>query len=346
MQFAIFNCYCQQRDGMVRFGIVGFGLHAVKRLMPGFHLARNARVTALSRRDPTTVAASARQFGIPHAFASIEELCRSPEVDAVLVATPNNCHIKDTLMALECGKPVLVEKPMAMNAAEARQMVDAAARKHLLLGVAQIFRFADCVQRMRTHVAAGKIGRVMMARSQFCYPADLHPRRWIGDAAVAGGGPVADVGVHCIDVLRFILNDDPVSVSAHGWFNESGSMELAAVLSLEFARGGVGAVLVSARGSYGTPVEVVGETGALHAEDALSVEKDIILELRRPGSTETEQISNHLAYARQVDSFADAVEGRVVFPAPGEEGLKNQIILDAAYRSMRSGRTESLSWQE
>jgi 1,5-anhydro-D-fructose reductase (1,5-anhydro-D-mannitol-forming) len=329
---------------MVRFGIVGFGLHAVKRLMPGFRLARNACVTALSRRDAGRARRSAKEHGIPQAFVSAEELCRSPEVDAVFVATPDSCHLGDTLVALECGKPVLLEKPMAMNAAEASQMVERARAKDLLLGIAHIFRFADSTRRLRQRVAAGEIGHVVFARSEFSYVvAPGHPRTWIHDAAIACGGPIADVGVHCIDALRFILDDEVARVSASARASPFGSMEAAALVSLEFRRSGLGAVLVSSLAEYRTPIEIIGDRGILRADNALRVDGPITIELRRPDGVETEQVSNDLAYARQVDAFADAVEGRANFPVPGEEGWKNQVILDAAYRSMKSGRTEAIA---
>ena len=111
---------------MIRFGIVGFGHHAVKRLMPGFAKAQRCRVTALSRRDPQRAQDSARQFGIPYAFTSTAELCACPEVDAVFVASPDALHLSDVLEAVRHRKPVLVEKPMAMNSAEAATMVEAA----------------------------------------------------------------------------------------------------------------------------------------------------------------------------------------------------------------------------
>src|ERR1039457_39937 len=111
---------------MIRFGIAGFGLHAVRRLMPGFALARNCKVVALSRRDSGKAREAAAEYGIPHVFATTQELCRCPEVDAVLVTTPNACHLQDVLTAVAAGKPVLCEKPMGMNADECRQMVEAA----------------------------------------------------------------------------------------------------------------------------------------------------------------------------------------------------------------------------
>jgi predicted dehydrogenase len=330
---------------MIRFGILGFGLHAVRRLMPGFALAHNCRVTALSRRSLESAQESARKYDIPLAFDSAEALCRSPEVDAVFVTTPNAFHLQDVLLAIRCGKPVLCEKPMAIHADECRQMVEAARRANVLLGVAHVFRFEDSTARLRERVAAGQIGRPIFVRSEFSFPGSKgHARTWINDPAVAGGGPIADIGVHCLDALRYILQDEVVRVSAHGWSDGiSGELEAAAVLSLEFSRGTLGAVLVSFRADYRTPLEFVGDAGVLRADDGLNVEKPINLQLLRDGAVvETETVSNRLAYARQVDAFAAAVAGKAKFPVPGEQGWQNQHILDAAYRSLKSGKTEDV----
>lgn len=329
---------------MVRFGIVGFGLHAVRRLMPGFALANECRVTALSRREMGKARESAAHYGIPLAFDSVAELCRSKEVDAVLVTTPNALHLADVLTAIEHGKPVLCEKPMGMNAEECQQMVEAAQRARVLLGVAQVFRFEDSTARLKQRIAGGEIGRPIFARAEFSYSAKTHMRKWLTDAALAGGGPIGDVGVHCVDALRFILQDEIVRVAAHGmWDAKSGDVEAAAVLALEFARGTLGTVMVSMRADYRTPLEIVGDEGSLRAEDGLTVEHPIQLQLRRPGTDlQTETVSNQQAYARQVDTFAGAVEGRVRFPVPGEEGWQNQEVLDAAFRSLKSGKIEDV----
>lgn len=330
---------------MIRFGILGFGLHAVRRLMPGFALSHSCRVTALSRRDMAKAKASAAEYKIPFAFDSGVELCQSREVDAVLVSTPNSSHLSDVLIAIQAKKPVLCEKPMAMNANECQQMVEAARTAGVLLGVAQVFRFEDSTARLRARVAGGQIGRPVFARSEFSYDGRNHARTWLTNAAVSGGGPVADVGVHCIDALKYILNDEVTRVSARGFSDlDSGDVEAAAVLSLEFGRGTLGMVAVSTRSEYRTPIEFVGETGVLRADDGLNVERPISLQLRRNGNVvETELVSNQYAYARQVDMFADAVEGKGEFPVPGEIGWQNQEILDAAYRSMKSGRVEDVT---
>ena len=329
---------------MVRFGVLGFGLHAVRRLMPGFALAQCCRVSAISRRAFDKARESARQYNIPLAFDSPEDLCRSGEVDAIFVASPNALHLQHVLLAIQHRKPVLCEKPMAMNADECRQMVEAAHSAKVLLGVAQVFRFEDSTARLREKIASNQIGKPVFARAEFSYSGRGHIRPWITNPALAGGGPIADVGVHCIDTLRFILRDEVAWISGRGVSDEeSGEVEAAAGLILEFSRGTLGAVLVSTRADYRTPVEFIGENGVLRADDGLNVERPITLEFRRGGAVvETEQVSNRFAYARQVDAFAAAVEGRAEFPVPGEEGWQNQEILDAAYRSLKTGKTEAV----
>ena len=328
---------------MIRFGILGFGLHAVKRLMPGFAIAKNCRVTALSRREIGKARESAKQFSISHAFGSAEELCRSKDVDAIFVTTPNACHAADVLLALNCGKPVLCEKPMAVNADQCRRMVEAARKAKLLLGVAQVFRFENSTARLRERLAAGEIGKVIFARSEFSFMASPeHPRKWINDPKVAGGGPLADVGVHCIDTLRFVLQDEVVRVFCQGAQDSvSKPQESAAALIMEFERGTLATVLVSFRADYRTPIEFIGDQAVLRADDALNVEHPMTLSLKRGGEiVDSETLTNQLAYARQVDSFSAALEGGAAFPAPGEQGWQNQVILDAAYKSLKSGKAE------
>jgi len=329
---------------MIRFGIVGFGLHGVRRLMPGFALAKKCHMTALQRRDIAKARASAAEYNIPHAFDSVEHLCASPDVDAVLVTSPDSLHMRDTLTAISYGKPVLCEKPMAMNAGECRQMVEAARAAKVLLGVAHVFRFEESTRWFREQIAAGVIGRPAYARSEFSYQVHGHGRVWLTDPKLAAGGPIADVGVHCIDTLRFVLQDEVVRVTARAASDErSGAVEAVGVLALEFSRGTLGTVIVSTRANYRTPLEIVGEGGVLQANDALTVDRPVELRWLRDGKApEISSVTNGDAYARQVDAFADAIRVEAKFPAPGEIGWQNQEILDASFRSVKSGCAEGV----
>ena len=270
---------------MINFGIIGFGLHAVKRLMPGFALAKNCRVTALSRRDLAKAQESARQYDIPLAFDSAEKLCRSPQVDAVFIATPNAFHLQDVLVAAACGKPILCEKPMAVNADQCRQMVEAARKAKVLLGVAQVFRFEDSTAWFREQVAAGNIGKPVFARSEFSFSAAHgHARTWINDPAIAGGGPVADVGVHCVDCPALHSSGRSTPSERSRDCRQSGQRGsrrrvVAGVLPRDSGHG---------HGFIPRRIPHAPRTGwrnrRLRADDALTVEHPVHLELRRGGA--------------------------------------------------------------
>jgi 1,5-anhydro-D-fructose reductase (1,5-anhydro-D-mannitol-forming) len=311
--------------------------------MPGFAQAKLSTVSALSRRNPEKAKSATERYSIPHVFLTTEELCRCPDVDAVFVTSPDSFHHRDVLTAVEHGKHVLCEKPMAMDTGQSTEMVNAARKAGVLLGVAHCFRFETS---LRERISSGEIGHVVFARVEFSYPGQHHQRTWLTDASMAAGGPIADVGVHCIDVLRFILEDDPLTVQAIAHYDEtSGAVEAAAIVNLSFVRGTLATVLVSTRAEYRTPLEIVGTNGTLRAEDALTVDHPIQLKLVRGGQVvDTEELKNEEVYAKQVDAFSAAIERQAPFPVPGEEGARNQAVLDAAYRSIRNGRTESVQY--
>jgi 1,5-anhydro-D-fructose reductase (1,5-anhydro-D-mannitol-forming) len=327
---------------MVRFGIAGFGLHAVKRLMPGFAQAKNCTVTALTRRDAARAKESAREFGIAHAFTSTAEMCACPEVDAVFVATPDALHLADVLAAARFGKHILVEKPMAMNADEARQMVEAARTAGVILGVAHVMRFEASVRWFRERIASWAIGKPVLARATFVAPLLNSARTWINDPRLATGGPLADIGVHCFDTLKYVLNYEVKNVMAQAHYDGHWTVEASGTALFEFDGGTLATMSVSARAPYQTLLEVIGEDGILSAINALNVEAPVTVEHRRGFEVvERQEVSNAEAYTAQVEAFAAAVEAGRAFEIPGEVGLSNQLILDAIFRSVKSGRTET-----
>jgi predicted dehydrogenase len=329
-------------QSQVRFGILGFGHHAVRRLLPAFEKCTEATLTGMWRRDQTAAGKNCAEYKIPHCFPTREALCSSPEVDVVFITSPDAMHWDDTLLALRHGKAVLCEKPVAMNAAEAVEMEAAAKSAGLLYGVAQNFRFNKSVEWMREQIAAGRIGKPRIAHAQYSYPASLASRKWIVDPTLACGGPVADVGVHCIDALRFILGEDVMSVSTVAQKDElSGSVEAIASLQLEMTGAVYANVTTSARGLYRTLIEVTGSEGVLIAENGMTVDRPVQLVVRRAGElVETVTVENGDGYTRMLDSFALAVRGEDTFPATGADAISNMRVLDAAYASWKSGRRE------
>jgi 1,5-anhydro-D-fructose reductase (1,5-anhydro-D-mannitol-forming) len=326
----------------VRFAILGFGHHAVRRLLPAFSKCEHATLVGMWRRDQEAASMNCAEYQIAHCFPTREALCSSSEVDVVLITSPDAMHRDDALLALGHGKAVLCEKPLAMNAREAEEIVAAAKTAGKLFGVAQNFRYNHSLEWMLKQISMGRIGRPQLAHAQYSYAAAKAPRKWITDPTVACGGPIGDVGVHCIDALRFVLSEDIRSISTIARKDDaSGKVEAIASLQLEMTGEVYANATVSARAPYRSLVEVTGSDGVLVAENGLTVDRPIRMELRHAGElVETVTVDNGDGYTRMLDSFALALRGKGTFAASGEDGVMNMRALDCAYRSWQSGRRE------
>jgi predicted dehydrogenase len=328
----------------IRFALLGFGYHAAFRLVPSFRNCTDAQLVGFWRRDSAKAAVDAAQHNL-RAFESAEELCSSADVDAVFITSPDALHLADAQLAFAHHKAVLCEKPLTSNAVDADAMLAAANASGQLFGVAHHYRWAHSVQQIRDRVAAGEIGAIRTAHAEFNYAANLSKRAWITDPILAAGGPIGDVGVHCIDTLRFILkNSRALSVSTVATQDSlSGPVEASASLQLELANNVLASVNVSARAAYRTVVEIVGSEGVLFAENGMTVDHPVDIILRRKGTLiDTNTVNNADAYTRMIDNFARAMRGQEVFLGPGLEGVHNQHILDAAYKSWRTGNREDI----
>jgi predicted dehydrogenase len=173
-----------------------------------------AELVAAANWRPESLARLAAECGIPRTTTDWRELVGDPGIDAVVVATPNSLHAEQTIAFLDAGQHVMVEKPMAMDVAEADAMVAAADRSGASLMVAHCWRFHPAVLALRERIAAGELGDVVKTRGYGVH-AKWGPEGWFVDPELAGGGALADMGVHAIDTARFLLGGpDPVRVCA------------------------------------------------------------------------------------------------------------------------------------
>ena len=330
-----------RKPGAIRFAILGFGHHAVRRLVGAFAASEETELVGLWRRGREQAARNCAEFGIATNFATREELCASPDVDAVFITSPDAMHLEDTLLAVAHGKAVLCEKPLAMTTEEALRMQAAATQHGVLLGVAQNLRWSPSLVWMREQVAAGRIGLPQLARAQFCYKALGTPRRWIRDGGLACGGPIGDVGVHCLDALRFVCDREVLRVQTLARRDDSyGDLEAVATIQAEMSGGCFLSVSVSALAPYRTQIEVMGSEGLLVAENGFSVDDPVRVEVWSGGKlTEAQSFRNSTSYTRMLDSFAQAMRGEV-FAASALDGVANMRLLDAIYRGWTSGATE------
>ncbi|MEW6510310.1 MAG: Gfo/Idh/MocA family oxidoreductase [Bacteroidota bacterium] len=321
----------------IRYGITGFGRFAERAIAPAIRNAQNSALVALQKRSAEAARRKADECAVPLAFATVEDLVRHPDVDAVFIASANAAHCPETVAAAEAGKHVIVEKPMALSAREAEQMIVACTQNNVRLMVGHMVRLSPLVRRMREIIAAGKIGIVKAVRADFMYDARISPRTWLLDRKVAGGGPVFDVGVHCLDTLRFLLDDEPVVVaSALSPPPGEDSTEETASLSLRFSRGVVGTVFCSYTAPFRrTFLEVIGTEGVVSMADFTTVDHLGRLTLTRgkggvPGATTVEDVMVPNLYVEEVSLFTRWILGGPEPEINGVNGLRNQELIDQA----------------
>jgi predicted dehydrogenase len=284
-------------------------------------------VAAANWREES-LAALAKEFSIPRTTTRWEELAEDPDVDTVVVGTPNALHAPQAIACLRAGKHVLVEKPMAATLAQAEELAEAARASDAFLMVAHCWRFHDDVRRMRDRIAAGVFGHVVKTRGYGVH-AKWGPSGWFTDPALAGGGALLDMGVHAIDTARFLLGDpQPARVCA-----------VVGRRYGDYAVDDDGILLIS----WDDGTNSIVESGWWQPHLA-GLEADT--EVYGTGGydriwhfTEGPPGYEHCAqsmYSAQMAAFLDAVsEGRQPHPG-GEDGLVVMRVVDEAYRSAAS----------
>jgi 1,5-anhydro-D-fructose reductase (1,5-anhydro-D-mannitol-forming) len=327
----------------IRYGIIGFGAFAERAIAPAIRRSTNSELVAIQKRSLRLAKEKAAVNNIPLAFDSAEDLVHHKDVDAVFIASVNSHHCPETVIAARAGKHVLVEKPMATNAAEAKKMIEACRKNGVKLMVAHMVRFSPLVIRMRQLIDSGSIGAVTYARTEYVYDGRTSKRRWLHDRRSAGGGPLFDIGVHCLDALSFVLGKDVLAVRSQlEPVPTKARTESTANVVLKFS----GGTLASIYCSYAAPIrrstiEVIGTEGMLLASDFTMGEKETALQMTigSGGITkelETETIEVPNLYLEEINHFSSCILNNTEPIIPGEVGLSYQRILDEALKDRSS----------
>jgi len=232
----------------VKWGLIGAGDIVRKRVGQALREGRGCELVAVSRARTDLVEPFARDVGARRWHAGWRDLVADEAVDAVYVATPVHLHAEQTVAAAEAGKHVLCEKPMAMTVAECDRMIAACRAHGVRLGIAYYRRFYPAVVRVKALITSGEIGQPVFAQMnafEHFDPDGDHPRRWLLDPSVSGGGPMMDFGCHRLEVLLHLLGPvrQTASIAANVAFDRA--VEDTAAVLLQFDQGPVGVVAVT-----------------------------------------------------------------------------------------------------
>jgi predicted dehydrogenase len=334
----------------LRLAIVGTGYISKIHAQAALSLPDVELVAVVNHREES-MQAFAAQFGIPRQYATIDDLVAAGGVDAVSINSPNYLHAPQTVAALDAGIPVMVEKPMAMNAAEARQMLDASEKSGAALMVAHCWRFDAESLWLKAQLDAGRVGSIV--RTKGC---GVHthwgPSGWFTQAKYAGGGALVDMGVHAVDMARFLLDDpQPVSVYAdirtlYGDYD----VDDTGTLLIEWDNG---ASSLIESGWWQPHADGPEASTQVYGKSGYARLFPTFLSIPNPAEQKIDRIESgfppvrdphcpQAMYDRQLAYFVDCIaQGKTPVPG-GREGLVNMRILDAAYESSRTKQVVTL----
>ncbi len=326
----------------LRWGLIGCGDIARKRVAPALRDNETSELIAVARARADLAASFANEFGAKRWYAEWQELLRDDEIDAVYIATPVHLHATQAIAVAEAGKHVLCEKPMAMNVQECDRMIDAAHSQGVQLGVAYYRRFYPVVQRLKEIIQSGEIGLPVMAQIEafeWFDPASDDPRAWLLQKRRAGGGPMFDFGCHRIEVLLNIFGPitEVRSLVANTVFDRE--VEDTAAALFRFAGGACAVLSVShAAVEAKDTLNIFGSLGSIRVPVLNKGKLQVITKSRERFETLSPAANLH---APLIEDFTNAVLSDGEPSVTGETGravgrIETEIYRDAAETRFRT----------
>lgn len=344
-------------SGKIKVGLIGAGGigHAH---MEGYLGLDNVEVCAACDLNEERAREFAKKYGIRYVFNDYNEMLKLDELDAVSVCTTNNAHAPATIAALNAGKHVLCEKPMAMNAHEAEQMMEAAKKSGKLLMIGFVRRFENAAKTAKDFIESGRMGDIYYAKASYLRRCG-NPGGWFSDVKRSGGGPLIDLGVHVIDLARFLMGK-PRAVSVMGaTFNNIGprshikginwykaadysgysDVEDLAVALVRFDNDAVLFIETSyslnIKGDSGN-IEIFGTKSGVRMDPKLEFYSEMEGYLVDISPIITEEGNWLLIFKKEVAHFIDCIVNGTECISPAEDGVEIMRILDAIYESART----------
>lgn len=320
----------------LRFGVLSTSKFALRETIPAMQAGHYTEVAAIASRDLPRAQAVASEHGIPRAYGSYEELLADDEVDAIYNPLPNHLHVPWSIKALEAGKHVLCEKPIALTAAEAGELAAAAeALPKLKVMEAFMVRHHPQWQRAREIVTEGGIGALRTVHNFFSYH-NIDPDN-IRNRADVGGGGILDIGCYCITTARLIFGEEPRRVCGLVEYDPQLKTDRLASGMLEFPTG-TATFTCSTQITPYQRTNIFGTTGRVEIEIPFNApaEKPCKMWHEREGNIEEILLPTCNQYTLQGDNFARAVLDNTPVLTPISDAVANMRVIESLVESGQS----------
>src|ERR1700675_2135722 len=327
----------------VGFAVVGLGAIAQGSVLPAFRHSKRGKLVALVSRDKRKAEKLARKFKGEVGYSAEEfgTCLENPAIAAVYLATPQGEHLSATIAAARAGKHVLCEKPLAVTSAQSAEMVRVCEEYGVQLMTAYRKYYEPSAVYLKKLIQSGKLGKIDVINTSF---SELHvPGRslaWMLDSRMAGGGPLMDLGIYCVNTSRWLVEEDPVEVSAHSWKKDAErfrEVEEGISLRMHFASG----LVVQGTSTYSSVISsfvfVQGSKGWACLTPAFPFDEERRLTGKSNGKGFEKKFKVVDEFAPELDAFAAAIQTKKRVAADGRQGHRDMIILEAIYESARKG---------
>jgi glucose-fructose oxidoreductase len=332
-------------SGKIRYAVVGLGHIAQIAVLPAFKNAKNSELTGLVSGSPAKLGKLAKKYRVENTWSydEFEDCLHSGLVDAVFIALPNDLHREYTVRAARAGIHILCEKPLAVTAGDCRKMIDAARKHRVKLMTAYRLHTEETNLRAIEIVSSGKIGEPKYFNSCFSFevtdPDNIRLKR------KRGGGTLYDIGVYCLNAARYIFQADPIEVfacSANSGEKIFREVDETTSVVLRFPGNRLATFTTSFGASDADYFEVVGSKGSLRVEPAFEYVGELAYKLKVGEKEEEKTFSPRDQFGAEITYFSNCIlKGKEPEPS-GEEGLIDVTIVEAMYKSAKSGRPVKL----
>ena len=330
-----------QSDRKIGYCIVALGTISMQHFMPGVVASQHGRLTGIVSGHRDKAERMAAQFNIPtssiYDYENIEKIAGNKDIDAVYIALPNSMHAEYSIKAAQAGKHVLCEKPMATSAADAQAMIDACKKANKKLMIAYRCQYEPVHLAAIEVIKSGKLGKVEVL--QAAYGFNIGRNQWRCNGKLAGGGPLMDVGIYCLNACRYLTGEEPVisgaSASApdqDGRFNE---VEENVSWTMKFPSGAVASCVTTYGSSMNPFFRVYGSKGVMNCEPAFNysgqhmmaqIQGQPVIDIPSTGK-------DPYQFTAQADHFAECIVQNKEPHTPGEEGLRDMKLIGDIYRA-------------
>ena len=323
----------------LRWGVLSTANIGLKKVLPAMQKGQYTTLAAIASRDLAKAREAATALGIPTAYGSYEELLADPNVDAIYNPLPNHLHVPWTIKAAEAGKHVLCEKPLSLTVAEAKTLLVVRARTGVKIGEAFMVNCHPQWLRLRQLLGEGRIGELRSIVGVFSY-FNINPAN-IRNRIECGGGALMDIGCYPIHLSRWIFGAEPTRVNAAiDRDPDFGTDRLVSAL-LDYP-GGQATFTCSTQMTPFQRIQFFGAKGRIEIEIPVNAppDKETRIFVQNPDlRTETFHVCDQ--YTLQGDAFSRAILGEGDVPVPLEDALRNMAVIEALFRSARTGTWEA-----